>query len=238
MSVYPPPGPGSGQYQPQPGYPGGPAAPYGPRPAAPGVVADRIAGGLLVVAALLIVLASFLVQGKFTADFSGDLHIETEVTAWGSKGDGDSTTQYLGVGMVLAGVVALVLAGLLLAGFAARRPMVRALGMFASGLALGVALQIIFAGVSNSNQGNDDVKYSFGVGFWLTVVVALLSLGALAASVFSFTEAPSNPPAAQQYPQQYGQQPNPAGQQYYPPPQQQGYGYAPQPQQYPPPGTP
>lgn len=160
--------------------------------------------GLLGFAAVLFVVASFLTLMTFE-NTSGNVNglpaafsFTTQWRPWEYRssfpldsGPG-SSGQVLGIGLVLAAVVAVVAAGLLLAGLGTRSRRVRVFGAAAAGLAAGVSLTLIFE-VGSQPMIADGPHCTFGPAFWMLIATFLVSLGALAGLFNALAATPSGP---------------------------------------------
>ncbi|WP_167474833.1 hypothetical protein [Nocardia arthritidis] len=133
-----------------------------------GLLADRVNGTLLLGAALLAVLGSFL---PLSAE--GD----RRYNAW-SYAEGAGYTQFLGVPLITAAAVALVIATLLLAGAGTGHVLVRAFGLFAP-FALATATTGVLLATLYVRHGG------FAGGFAAVAVATLVAFGAGAAGAFA-----------------------------------------------------
>ncbi|MET9491294.1 hypothetical protein [Nocardia sp. NPDC006630] len=156
--------------------------------------------GLLGFAAVLFVVASFLTLMTFESGGQPTIDLPSYTSQWRPwefhssvpLGPGpQSPGQVLGIGFVLAAVVAVVAAGLLLAGLGTRSRRVRGLGAAAAGLAVGVSLTLTFDIGTQLMVVGDDTHATLGPGYWALIVTLLVSVGALASSFTALATSPS-----------------------------------------------
>lgn len=165
--------------------------------------ADWVTAGLLGVIAPLFVIASFLTL--LTTANSSDTsvgHVDFEVqsqpwkinfTAHVGSNPQQSHGQVLGIGFLLAAVVAVSVAGLLLAGLGRRSRRVRGSGVAAAGLATGVSLSTVFDVSMQVLLEKEGVRSTLGPGFLVLGLTLLLSLVALASASVALRASPSVP---------------------------------------------
>ncbi|MCU1645656.1 MAG: hypothetical protein JWN03_5931 [Nocardia sp.] len=156
--------------------------------------------GLLGFAAVLFVVASFLTLMTFESGGQPTIDLPSYTSQWRpwefhnsvqlSPGP-QSPGQVLGIGFVLAAVVAIVAAGLLLAGLGRRSRRVRGLGAAAAGLAVGVSLTLTFDIGTQLMVVGDDTHATLGPGYWALIVTLLVSVGALTSSFTALAASPS-----------------------------------------------
>ncbi|MFG1641481.1 hypothetical protein ACGFMK_14440 [Amycolatopsis sp. NPDC049252] len=229
-------------YPPQPYSYGPPPMPRPQPPADPGGLFRLLAGIFGALAAVLVVVGSFLPQTTFEQIVSGKTESSQTISAWsrsfGVEPGADAqkfyeNTHVAHYGIPLSVAAVILLAGAVLAFVGARRsasPGLRsgartALLVGGAGVAAAVWMLGMDVSATLSYESDDDsIKshYSTGTGFWMLLGAGVLAVAALAFALLAGrrVKAPAGPPAnlhgGPGYPPQQQSRPYPVG------PQQSG----------------
>lgn len=163
-----------------------------------------MAGGLLILVAVLLIVTSFLNLAEYRSPGDPTQGLSAYRNLWGAwkftdaTGATPDTQQLLGIGMSLAAVFAALGGVLLLAGSGAGKRAVRALEVTSGALAFGLSVTVVFDVGSAPLTVGDNGTASLGPGFW-TVLLAALGAVAAVALLLSVKGATTSVPTVDAY---------------------------------------
>ncbi|MFJ4658144.1 hypothetical protein ACIP5Y_43330 [Nocardia sp. NPDC088792] len=150
----------------------------------------RIGGGLLLIAAALLVAASFTPLVAYRAH-----QFPHQVSAWQLGGGPDQQTELslVGVAFALCAAASMLAGALMLAMAGKQGRVVHWLGTFAAGMTFGASLAAISGTVSIlrlDDNGDPDLVYHPDTGFWVLVLAAVFAFAAVLLTVAAAVPVP------------------------------------------------